>query len=122
MDFALPADDDPRRSTLRRWLDAHPDVHLAVMNNEYCQPFIRLPPERYHFQTFGSLADYLQFLERVDIGLAPMLPSGYNLCRSDVKFLEYASACPPTPCSARTSGLDRSPHSMHRVRIPPASM
>ena len=24
MDFALPADDDPRRSSLRRWLDAHP--------------------------------------------------------------------------------------------------
>jgi alkylation response protein AidB-like acyl-CoA dehydrogenase len=24
MDFALPADDDPRRATLRRWLDAHP--------------------------------------------------------------------------------------------------
>ncbi len=24
MDFALPAEDDPRRSSIRRWLDAHP--------------------------------------------------------------------------------------------------
>ena len=33
------------------------------------------------------------------------------------KFLEYASAWPPTPCSDRTSGLDGSPDSMQRVRI-----
>src|SRR5690349_5406428 len=38
------------------------------------------------------------------------------------KFLEYASAWPPTPCSAKTSGLEGSPDSMQRVRIPPASM
>jgi tetratricopeptide (TPR) repeat protein len=76
---------------LQRWLDAHPDVHLAVMNNEYAKPFFRLPPERYHYTDFGSLAAYLRFLEGLDIGLAPMLPSGYNRCRSDVKFLEYAS-------------------------------
>jgi tetratricopeptide (TPR) repeat protein len=76
---------------LQNWLTAHPDVHLAVMTNEFAQPFFRLPPERYHFTRFGTLADYLRFLGSVDIGLAPLLPTEYNRCRSDVKFLEYAA-------------------------------
>lgn len=76
---------------LQRWLDAHPDVHLAVMTNDTAHPFFRLAPERYHFQTFGTLTEYLDFLGRIDIGLAPLLPTDFNRCRSDVKFLEYAS-------------------------------
>jgi tetratricopeptide (TPR) repeat protein len=76
---------------LEKWLHAHPDVHLAVMNHEFAKPFVQLPPDRYRFTQFGSLADYLRFLRGLDIGLAPLLPSGYNRCRSDVKFLEYAS-------------------------------
>jgi tetratricopeptide (TPR) repeat protein len=76
---------------LEKWLVAHPDVHLEVMNHEFAKPFIQLPPHRYRFTPFGSLADYLRFVRGLDIGLAPLLPSGYNRCRSDVKFLEYAS-------------------------------
>jgi tetratricopeptide (TPR) repeat protein len=76
---------------LQKWLDAHPDVHLAVMTNEVAQPFFRLPPDRYRFTAFASLEAYLQFLRGVDIGIAPLLSTGYNRCRSDVKFLEYAS-------------------------------
>lgn len=77
---------------LQAWLEAHPDVHLAVMNSEFARDFLRLRPERYHYRPFGNLAEYLDFLRGVDIGLAPLLPSDYNRCRSDVKFLEYASS------------------------------
>jgi tetratricopeptide (TPR) repeat protein len=77
--------------TLQKWLDAHPAVHLAVMTNEFAKPFLQLPPERYHFTPFGSLTDYLKFLRSLDIGLAPLLPTEYNRCRSDVKYLEYAA-------------------------------
>ncbi len=76
---------------LEKWLLAHPDVHLAVMNHEFARTFIHLPAHRYRFVPFGSLAEYLRFVEGLDIGLAPLLPSGFNRCRSDVKFLEYAS-------------------------------
>jgi tetratricopeptide (TPR) repeat protein len=76
---------------LNRWLNEHPEVHLAVMTNELAQSFIQLPPQSYHFTPFGSLTDYLRFLRTLDIGLAPLLPTDYNRCRSDVKFLEYAS-------------------------------
>jgi tetratricopeptide (TPR) repeat protein len=76
---------------LQRWLDEHTDVHLAVMTHEFARGFFRLAPARYHFTPFGSLTDYLTFLESLDIGLAPLLPTEYNRCRSDVKYLEYAS-------------------------------
>jgi tetratricopeptide (TPR) repeat protein len=76
---------------LQEWLEGHPGIHLAVMTNEFAQPFLRLPPDRYHFTRFGSLTAYFQFLQALDIGLAPLLPSAYNRCRSAVKFLEYAS-------------------------------
>jgi glycosyltransferase involved in cell wall biosynthesis len=76
---------------LQTWLDAHPDVHLAVMTHDFARSFFRLPPERYHFTSFGSIADYYRFLPSLDIGLAPLLPSAYNRGRSDVKYLEYAA-------------------------------
>jgi glycosyltransferase involved in cell wall biosynthesis len=76
---------------LQQWLQAHPDVHLAVMTHEAARPFFHLPPERYHFTPFGRIEDYYRFLGRLDVGLAPLLPSDYNRGRSDVKFLEYAA-------------------------------
>lgn len=76
---------------VQHWMEAYPDVNLAVMSHEAARPFVELPPERYVFTPFGTLADYLRFLRSVDIGLAPILPTDYNRCRSDVKFLEYAS-------------------------------
>ena len=76
---------------LEKWLESHPNVHLATMTHEFARSFLRLPPERYHFTPFGTLADYTRFLRSLDIGLAPLLPTSYNRCRSDIKFLEYAS-------------------------------
>jgi tetratricopeptide (TPR) repeat protein len=55
------------------------------------EPFAALDAERFRFALAGSLPHYLQWLERLDIGLAPLLPTEFNRCRSDVKFLEYAS-------------------------------
>lgn len=76
---------------LAGWLADRPDVHLAVMTNELARDFFGLPVERYDFCEFGSLAHYLGFLRRLDVGIAPLLPTEYNRGRSDVKFLEYAS-------------------------------
>jgi len=76
---------------LASWLSRRPEVRLAVMTHELAKSFFSLTPERYRFSPFGSLADYLKFLRSIDIGLAPVEPTDYNRCRSDVKFLEYAS-------------------------------
>lgn len=76
---------------LERWLARRPDVRLAVMTNVFARDFVRVDPSRLVFRDFGSLDDWLGFVEGLDIGLAPLLPTEYNRCRSDVKFLEYAS-------------------------------
>ena len=60
------------------------DPSMAVL-------FKDLSPRQFAFHQPGSLAHYLQWLKGIDIGLAPLLPTPYNQCRSDVKFLEYAA-------------------------------
>lgn len=50
-----------------------------------------LPSGRIAYTPPGTLEDYLNFLQQLDIGIAPLQDNPYNRCRSDVKFLEYAS-------------------------------
>ena len=70
-----------------------PRATFAFMGNE--QQFLRvfggLPPERRQVMPSGSLDDYYRFLETLDIGIAPLQDNAYNQCRSDIKFVEYAS-------------------------------
>jgi len=74
------------------WLGQQSDVQLEVMADPQFQNlFAQAPPGRFRFLAAGSLDHYFAWLEGLDIGLAPLLPNDYNNCRSDVKFLEYAS-------------------------------
>jgi tetratricopeptide (TPR) repeat protein len=74
------------------WLQATPGVRLEIMGDPALAGlFEAAPAERFRFHRAGSLAHYLQWLQGLDIGLAPLLPTDYNRCRSDVKFLEYAA-------------------------------
>jgi tetratricopeptide (TPR) repeat protein len=70
-----------------------PQARFAFMGNE--QQFLRvfggLAPEGRRFCPAGSLDDYYRFLETVDVGIAPLIDNPYNQCRSDIKFVEYAS-------------------------------
>ena len=74
------------------WLQATPGVRLEIMGDPALAGlFEAAPAEQFRFRRAGSLAQYLQWLQGLDIGLAPLLPTDYNRCRSDVKFLEYAA-------------------------------
>ncbi len=78
--------------TLMAWLQRHPSVRLEIMADpSLAALFADVPPAQFKFHHAGSLAHYLEWLKTLDIGLAPLLPTPYNRCRSDVKFLEYAS-------------------------------
>jgi len=61
--------------------------------------FSWLESERLSVTPSGTLAEYRDFLSQLHIGLAPLLPTEFNRCRSDVKFLEYASAGAAALCS-----------------------
>ena len=74
------------------WLECQSEVRLEVMADPVFEGlFAAAPAGRFRFLPAGSLEHYLHWLEGLHIGLAPLLRSDYNDCRSDVKFLEYAS-------------------------------
>jgi glycosyltransferase involved in cell wall biosynthesis len=73
--------------------DRFPQVMFCFMGNErqLDDVFARLPAGQRSYTPPGTLDAYYTFLEGLDVGLAPLLPNPYNECRSDVKFVEYAS-------------------------------
>jgi hypothetical protein len=96
---------------LQRALARHPQVGLAIMGPPALRPlFAWAPAARFRFVPGGPLERYHDFLDTLDVGICPLLPTAFNRCRSDVKFLELAahgvaavcSALPPYQDSVRT--------------------
>jgi len=79
-------------SSLRALFKKFPAAVLHVMGNESLPSIIGLPPERIRFTPWGSMEEYFNFLRPLHLGLAPLLNTPYNRCRSDVKALEIAGA------------------------------
>lgn len=76
---------------LSRWIAAHDAVALHLMAPpEIVALFAGLPGTRLRVTPPGTIDDYYRFVRTLDIGLAPLLDTGFNRSRSDVKFLEYA--------------------------------
>jgi tetratricopeptide (TPR) repeat protein len=86
--------------TLQRALDRHPQLKLAIMGPEELRPlFAWVPGQRLRFSPGGKIEGYYQFLRGLDIGVCPLLPTDFNRCRSDVKFLELAAHGVAAICS-----------------------
>lgn len=81
--------------TLIEWCRKHDDVLIAIMGSRRILGLFegkgRLSPEQLWYKPPGSLAAYMDFLSTLTVGIAPLLPTEFNACRSDVKYLEYAS-------------------------------
>ncbi len=71
----------------------YPDVRFSFMGDEdqFVNIFSSIPDSQKTYTPPGTLNDYFRFLETLDIGIATMLDTPYNHCRSDIKFVEYAS-------------------------------
>jgi tetratricopeptide (TPR) repeat protein len=73
-------------------LERHPEVEVAVMTDAAVRPVLDLlPAGRVTYTPWGSLARYYEFLQGIDIGLAPLAPTPYNRCVGDTRFVEYAA-------------------------------
>jgi len=72
---------------------AFPHVDFACMCDETIYRILSaaLPVGRITYVSPGTLDEYLTFLQKIDVGIAPLQDNPYNHCRSDIKFLEYAS-------------------------------
>jgi tetratricopeptide (TPR) repeat protein len=73
-------------------LARHPEVDVAVMGGDWLRGALAaLPAARLFVTPTGTPDDYARFLDGLDIGLAPLLPTEFNRCRSDARVLEYAA-------------------------------
>jgi len=76
---------------LLRIAERNPQVDVAIHGPEALRPlFAPLGAERFDFTAASSAEANDAFVGQLDIGLSPLLPTTYNRCRSDSKFLEYA--------------------------------
>jgi tetratricopeptide (TPR) repeat protein len=85
---------------LRAALQRHPRLGLSLMGAAATTPELAdLPADRFSARPGGPLESYYEFLGGLDFGFCPLLPTDFNRCRSDVKFLELASRGVPALCS-----------------------
>jgi tetratricopeptide (TPR) repeat protein len=73
---------------LARYQHVKFDVMGPEVFGDLCQ---RLPVGSFSYRKGGDLSAYLRFVASLDIGVCPLEATDFNLGRSDVKFLEYAS-------------------------------
>jgi hypothetical protein len=72
---------------LKRLLEVHPQLRLVTIG-------VRLPlhDEHYEHIPFVAFPELLRTLNRIDVGIAPLVDNAFNRSRSNVKLKEYASA------------------------------
>jgi len=76
--------------SLEKVISQNKSAKLHLMGNASIPAFVHLAPEKFQFTAWGSLQQYYEFWNPVQIGIAPMLPTAYNRCRSDIKAVEMA--------------------------------
>jgi tetratricopeptide (TPR) repeat protein len=95
---------------LIEWCRRHDNVLVAIMGSRRILGLFagdgKLSAEQLWYKPPGSLDSYLDFLSTLDVGIAPLLPNEFNACRSDVKYLEYASRRVVPLCSKFGPYLD----------------
>jgi len=74
-----------------QWLRDFPDLQISLMGNNSIPNLLRLPESRFQFKEWSNLKEYLEFWKSIHIGIAPLLPTPYNHCRSDIKAVEMSS-------------------------------
>ncbi len=82
--------------TVESLLARYENLVVAVAGMEKV-PF--RPHERLRFFKATKIEEYPQLLSRFDIGLAPVVDSRFNRCKSDLKFVEYSMIGIPSVAS-----------------------
>ncbi len=76
---------------LRRLSERHGQIRIHLMGDEGLIRQTRIPPERLVFKAWGSIDDYFDFLDDLQLGVVPLIDTPFNRCRSDIKAIEMIS-------------------------------
>jgi glycosyltransferase involved in cell wall biosynthesis len=81
------------RNALRDFLISHPSSRFSYMGQKelYDDLFHDFPTNQTIYTPAGPIEAYDQFIKTLDVGIAPLLDTGFNYCRSDIKNLEYGA-------------------------------
>lgn len=77
--------------SLQELIAETPGLQIHLMGNKAIPELCHFPADRFHFTAWGSVHEYYRFWKPVHIGIAPLLDSDYNRCRSDIKAVEMAA-------------------------------
>lgn len=90
-------------------LEDRPDTRIFIAGDPVIyNKFKALEYNRKKFLPAGPYSDWPIFMSQLDIGLAPLLDTEFNRCKSDVKIIEYMAG--KTPYIASDVGPYRSYH------------
>lgn len=81
---------------LKEVLEEAPGLRLRIMGNRAIPDLVSFPSDRFEFVHWASVQEYFKFWKPVQLGIAPLLDTDYNRCRSDIKAVEM-SACGVLP-------------------------
>lgn len=90
------------------WVNSRDDVKFSLMAGLRFKPlFSNIPASKFTWLPPGTLEQYYEFVQSLHVGIAPIRDDEFNRCRSDVKFMEYASrgvvpVCTNAPTYSRT--------------------
>ena len=78
---------------IRELLGSCNRLKFFFMGNEDLFRALDLPAERSSYRSWGNIEQYYDFLKGLHIGLAPLLDTPYNRCRTDIKAVEMGAFC-----------------------------
>ncbi len=76
---------------LRDLARQRPNLRLHIMGDAPLAHFAHLDESRLVFREWGTMDEYFDFLRSLNLGLAPLIDTEFNRCRSDIKAIEMGS-------------------------------
>jgi hypothetical protein len=76
--------------TIKSIINKYSNVVFHLMGNETLPHLLGLPKNKVMYTPWGSMQQYYNFWKPIHIGIAPLIDTPYNRCRSDIKAIEMA--------------------------------
>lgn len=76
---------------LRELARERPELRVHIMGDEALAHLTHLDEHQQVFTAWGAMDEYFTFLQGLNLGLAPLIDTAFNRCRSDIKAIEMGS-------------------------------